>query len=151
MYPNRRALGMCPLALLILVGCDRNDRCVTKRPPMTPKLTALMRDYDKALSATKANAATWARPGIYPAIVTGLCNGGQARFISFRDNAGGGKTVYVGSGETFYYDARSGRFLAYVHVPEVTYPENPCKRGYYYPKRVKFRHPVDADTEVLYP
>ncbi len=151
MYANRRALGMGTLAILLLVGCRRNDPCVTRRPPMTPKLTALMQHYDKALSATKTNAATWAQKGIYPAIVTGLCNGGQARFISIRDNPGGGKTVYVGSGETFYYDARSGRFLAYVCVPEVTYPEDPCRSGYYYPKRVKFHHPVDADTEVLYP
>ncbi len=102
-----------------------------------------MQDYDKALAATKANAAAWAkrRAAFSYLVVVGTGSDGKVKFIAFRTGGGGA--------ETFYYRAKSGRFLAYVLKSEVGIPEDPCKGRRHYPRRVTCDHPVD--TKVLYP
>lgn len=135
-------VSLIALLLLLSTECRRNQ-CVVRKPLATARSSALMQDYDKALAATKANAAAWAksRPRIFYHVAVGTCNNGKAKFIAFRTGGGGE--------ETFYYGAKSGRFLAYMLQSEVGIPEDPCRGRRYYPKRFTCRDPVD--TEYLYP
>ncbi len=121
MHKHHHLLLAGALALLPASGC-RRDPCVLNAPPATAQFAPLSQDYDRAITAARANAAAWGKTmrGFYPTIVAGTCADGAIRFIALRRYGGGG-------GETYYYDAKTGRFLAYVTQADLYIPEDPCR------------------------